>query len=148
MANTGILSYKLLYFERESDGRFRDPRTYPDDSVAAATTHDLPPLAGYWRGRDLQWRRDLGLFRSEEDLEKTTADRAADRRALLDLLVTRGLVPQDADERSVTIERVIEAVYAAMAEAPSRLLVAQADRKSVVKGKSGEVGGERGGGRH
>src|SRR3546814_14607825 len=84
MANTGILSYKLLYFERESDGRFRDPRTYPDDSVAAATTHDLPPLAGYWPGRDLQWRRDVGLFRSADDLEKTTADRAADRRPLPD----------------------------------------------------------------
>ena len=41
-----ILSYKLYWFER------RDPAHYPEQALAALTTHDLPTLAGVWTGRD------------------------------------------------------------------------------------------------
>jgi 4-alpha-glucanotransferase len=50
-----ILSYRLAYFERLPPARF------PRGSLAAVTTHDLPTLAGLWRGSDLEAQRRAGL---------------------------------------------------------------------------------------
>jgi len=41
-----ILSYKLLWFER------REPAEFPEQALAALTTHDLPTLTGVWSGSD------------------------------------------------------------------------------------------------
>ena len=48
MAQARIFGCKLLYFERDENGAFRDPSEYPHDAVASTGTHDLAPLAGYW----------------------------------------------------------------------------------------------------
>ena len=50
----GVLSYRLLYFERDSDGGFRPPADYPRDAVVAVSTHDLATLAGWWTVHDLR----------------------------------------------------------------------------------------------
>ncbi len=39
LAGFGILSYRLLYFERVA-GRFKSPEEYPAQALAASTTHD------------------------------------------------------------------------------------------------------------
>ena len=41
-----VLSYKLLWFEPG------DPARYPEQALAALTTHDLPTLHGVWSGAD------------------------------------------------------------------------------------------------
>jgi 4-alpha-glucanotransferase len=41
-----VLSYKLLWFERG------DPAHYPEQALAALTTHDLPTVGGVWSGAD------------------------------------------------------------------------------------------------
>ncbi|MGA8841353.1 MAG: 4-alpha-glucanotransferase, partial [Candidatus Aquilonibacter sp.] len=41
-----VFSCRVLYFEREWDGRFRAPGDYPAEAVASTGTHDLPTLAG------------------------------------------------------------------------------------------------------
>jgi 4-alpha-glucanotransferase len=125
LAASGVLTYKVLYFERDEGVRFRDPRTYPDDCLVAATTHDLPPLAGFWHGRDLEWRRALGLFNSETDCWQAHEDRAADRHALVELLASLGLLPPDSAPDTLEVATIIEAVYAALAMAPCRVLAAQ-----------------------
>ncbi|MEK7437041.1 MAG: 4-alpha-glucanotransferase, partial [Pseudomonadota bacterium] len=61
LTRVGILSYRVLLFERQQSGDFKPPAEYPADSLVTATTHDLPTLAGYWEGRDLALRRELGL---------------------------------------------------------------------------------------
>ncbi len=67
----GLLSYRVLMFERENgDGAFLPPPAYPALAAAAVSTHDLPTLAGFWSGRDLQWRVDLGLYKSPEEAER------------------------------------------------------------------------------
>ncbi len=57
-----ILSYRLLYFEPTPPGNGEWRRR----AMAAATTHDLPTIAGLWTGSDAQARRDLGLTINEE----------------------------------------------------------------------------------
>jgi 4-alpha-glucanotransferase len=41
-----VLSYRVLWFED------RPPSAYPEQSLAAITTHDLPTIAGVWSGDD------------------------------------------------------------------------------------------------
>lgn len=87
MSKAGILSYKVLLFERLDGGLFKQPDQYPRDALVTAGTHDLSPLAGYWVGRDLEWRREINLYPSEDARDRDVEDRRADRRRLLDALI-------------------------------------------------------------
>lgn len=79
----GILSTRVLYFERRRRGGFKPAGGYHQNAIAMATTHDHPSLAGFWTGRDLDIRRRHGLIDSEAALAEARAQRAADQRALV-----------------------------------------------------------------
>ncbi|CAB3756632.1 4-alpha-glucanotransferase [Burkholderia puraquae] len=53
----GIAGMRVLWFERDADGTFRPPSAWDRDAIAMTSTHDLPTVAGWWRGVDLAWRR-------------------------------------------------------------------------------------------
>ncbi|HEX4866043.1 MAG TPA: 4-alpha-glucanotransferase [Acidimicrobiales bacterium] len=55
MARRGLLSYRVMALSAD------DPAHYPDRSMAAITTHDLPTIQGLLTGRDLAAQQDLGL---------------------------------------------------------------------------------------
>jgi 4-alpha-glucanotransferase len=55
LAAARILSYRLIWFEQ------KPPRTFPKQSFAAVTTHDLPTVAGLWSGQDEQHEIAAGL---------------------------------------------------------------------------------------
>jgi 4-alpha-glucanotransferase len=61
LAEAGILGYRLLWFEKNLDGSFRLPQEYPADAAVSTTTHDLPTLAGFAQGRDIEARRAADL---------------------------------------------------------------------------------------
>ena len=65
LAETGILSYRLFWFERDGAGNFRRPEEYPAHAVVSTTTHDLPTLAGFASGRDIEARKSAGLIDDE-----------------------------------------------------------------------------------
>ena len=64
MADANVLSYRVLYFEKDGD-RFKRPEEYPGLALACVTTHDLATLQGFWRGADLELKRRLKLYPSE-----------------------------------------------------------------------------------
>jgi (1->4)-alpha-D-glucan 1-alpha-D-glucosylmutase len=85
----GLLSYRVLSFEREHDGAFRRPAAYPRQAVAVITTHDLPTFVGWWRGLDIDLRQTLGIFDRERDpetAERERSGRAVERRRLTEAL--------------------------------------------------------------
>jgi 4-alpha-glucanotransferase len=87
-----LLSYRIFAFERRQDGQFIPPGEYPPLAAASAATHDLATLKGFWLGRDIEWRRRLGLY-PDADAEATeAAERKRDRLFLLDALVAEGLL--------------------------------------------------------
>ena len=65
LAETGILSYRLLWFQRDQAGNFLRPGEYPAHAVVSTTTHDLPTLAGFDSGRDIEARKAAGLIDEE-----------------------------------------------------------------------------------
>jgi 4-alpha-glucanotransferase len=92
LAKWGVLSSKVLIFERERDGRFKSPRSYPSLSLATANTHDMWPLTGYWDGRDIETRAGAGLLTPDE-AERAREERERDRIALLERLAEDDVLP-------------------------------------------------------
>lgn len=60
LAARGVLGIDVLLFTRDAAGAFLPPARWRDSAVATTTTHDLPTLAGWKIGRDLDWRSRLG----------------------------------------------------------------------------------------
>ena len=133
MRATGIQSYRVFFFEMRDD-RFLPPEDYPREAMACVTTHDLPTLAGWWRGHDIETRRAIGMI-GEADIGPARAARAHLRRQMLHLLAEKGLPPQDEARRMVENGEtpdelpagVAVALHRLMARTPSRLLVVQAE---------------------
>ena len=63
LAARGVLSYRLLYFEKDAEGYFKPPAAYPEQALVAVSTHDLPTLSGYLaRVKILPSGRHLDIF--------------------------------------------------------------------------------------
>jgi 4-alpha-glucanotransferase len=96
LARSGILSWRVLYFERHRRG-FRAARHYSRRALVTANTHDLAPLAGFVRGRDLELRRRVGAIEDEDALAAARAERDAACRALARRLTREGILPRGAE---------------------------------------------------
>lgn len=102
----GVLSYRVLYFERDEEGGFAPPSAYPARALVTATTHDLPTLRGWWGERDLDWRERLDLYRDPEAAAVARADRARDRAALLERLRAEGTIGGGEPDEEELVEAV------------------------------------------
>ena len=87
----GVLSSRVLYFEREGD-EFRPAAEYEPMALATANTHDMPTLAGFWRGRDIEVKREVGMIESDADVKEQKRDRVKERRAILERLASEGVL--------------------------------------------------------
>ena len=105
MAEHGVLSYRLLWFEDD------DPAEWPAASMAAVTTHDLPTVAGLWTGADVDEQREQGTG-TEEELE----------RGRTSLLAHLPGLDEDASP-----DEAVERAHELLARAPSTLLAATLD---------------------
>ena len=123
----GVLSYRLLYFEKDKSGRFKWPSEYPEQALVSTTTHDLPTLAGFWSCRDIQARREAGVIGSDEDFQKAIDDRLKDKQLLLGQLIEAGFLPQDypADARQLPelTGELHNAVIGFLASTPAHLFL-------------------------
>ena len=61
LARHGILKMFVVQYEVEGGPR-RALERVPADALASINTHDMPPFAGWWEGRDIAERRALGLL--------------------------------------------------------------------------------------
>jgi 4-alpha-glucanotransferase len=81
--NAGLLSFKVLFFERWESGLFKRPENFPTQSIITVATHDTATLTGWWQGRDLQWRQKLKLYPNDEAGHADRDARASERENLL-----------------------------------------------------------------
>ena len=110
LAEHQVLSYRVLWFEDDP------PSTYPRLSMAAATTHDLPTVAGLWSGHDLAAQHALGLAPNDAALKEV-------RNKLASLA--------DLDE-TARMDTVIEATYRLLSTSHSMLATASLDDALAV----------------
>lgn len=90
---SGIFSWKVMWFEQQRDGRYRLPDDYPQQSIASASTHDLPTLSGFWNAEDFVLGEKLNLYPGKALLASLYAQRAKQKQALLDALHLAGAMP-------------------------------------------------------
>ncbi len=98
LAKARVLSYRVFYFERGADGAMKPPGDYPAQSLAVATTHDLPTLSGFWSGEDLQVRSGLGAFPDDAACRRAWEERQRDKAGILSALNREGLLPNGVTE--------------------------------------------------
>ena len=75
----GIDGMRVLWFERDEKG-FNSPGGWTRQASAMTSTHDLPTVAGWWKGHDVATRRVLGG--TEADEQRELAERATARTEL------------------------------------------------------------------
>lgn len=100
LRKSGVYSYKVLYFESDHEKTFRAPKAYPEQSMAVATTHDLPTLRGYWESGDLTLGKTLGLYPDEVILRGLYQDRELAKQGLLEALHKYGCLPKRAGHKA------------------------------------------------
>ena len=124
MHEKNILGCAILYFERARDGGFKGPRDYRTQAAVSAATHDLPTLAGFWEGRDIEERRRIGIY-DDAEADAALAERRRDCARLLDALRNAGLNAGDAADEMTPALR--DAVHAFLASSSAQLFLAQLD---------------------
>ena len=87
LQGAGIDGMRVLWFERDEDG-FTPPARWTRGASAMTSTHDLPTVAGWWKGIDIHHRLELGG--SEADERRELAERAKDRGALWRAMLSSG----------------------------------------------------------
>ena len=94
LRDSGVYSYKVLYFEHDKTFTYRPPQDYVAQAMATVTTHDLPTLRGYWEGGDLTLGESLGVYPDPQVLEKLRGERERSKQGLLNALHLQHCVPK------------------------------------------------------
>jgi len=121
-----VLSYRVLWFERDG-ARFSAPSSYPAMAAACVSTHDLPTVAGWWTGADIEEKRALGLL-GADDAAREAAERLASKQALAEAIAATG-VAGDApvDGAAPHSASITAAIHRFACASRSALLLVQAD---------------------
>jgi 4-alpha-glucanotransferase len=128
LAKARVLSYRVFYFEHGADGVWKSPGDYPALSLAVATTHDLPTLAGFWSGEDLQVRAGLGAFPDDAAHRQTWDERQRAKGGILSALKRENLLPtgvtEDLATAPVMTTELCHAIHLYLARTPSYIVLA------------------------
>lgn len=95
-----IAGIRVLWFEAAEDGNgFKPPRDWDRNAVGTTTTHDLPTVAGWWRGSDITWRNRIGQTSPRADgrdpEEAAQEERAVHRAELWQAFQQAGVAAPD-----------------------------------------------------
>jgi 4-alpha-glucanotransferase len=125
LARFGILSYRLFFFEKTQQNEFRGSEEYPRQALVSSTTHDLPTLAGFWAGADLEVRRAAGML-DEQGFRAQTENRMREKQKMLDVLFRQKLLadpmPRSAAAYPELTGELHNAMVGFLAQTPSQLL--------------------------
>ena len=125
LAKAGVLSYRVLYFERDLEDGFLAPGSYPAQALVTPSTHDLPTLAGFWTSHELAWRHRTGLYRDEDTYHRENHHRAHERWKLCQALAAEGLLPDGVGPESPMSAELMQAIYCYLSRSPGALLMVQ-----------------------
>lgn len=109
ISSRAMLGMRVLWFERNEEGGFKAGGEYEAASAAMTGTHDLPTVAGWWRGRDIDWNRKLGRGVTDNSREAADNHRAHERWQLWGA-VGKGRRQPDPDQPADVVDAATEFV--------------------------------------
>ncbi len=119
----GIHGMRVLWFERDAQSSFLPPRGWGNSAVAMTSTHDLPTVAGWWKGSDIDVRHRHGRLGEGVNPDAVRQERDRDRPKLWNAFV-RERVSEGAVPGPEETERVVDAAvrFVAKTEVPLSLI--------------------------
>jgi 4-alpha-glucanotransferase len=127
LKKSGVLSYRLLYFEKQKDESFKLPTQYPRQALVSVSTHDLPTLAGFWLGRDIDARKAAGVLGDDEAYQRQLRERQVEKQRLLDVFFELALLPETFPKQAIDAPEFTGELHNAavgfLALTPSMLMV-------------------------
>lgn len=125
MAEAGILSYRVLFFEQNmKTGVFRRPKEYPQLAVAVASNHDLPTIPAWWLGSDIELRERLKMYPDAAEAGFQSELRERDRHQLRRALEKLRLIGKSSEPEA---REWVTLVYRFLARTNSRIALIQLD---------------------
>jgi 4-alpha-glucanotransferase len=115
---SGVAGMRVLWFERAADGGFIPPFRWEKQAVGMTTTHDLPTVAGWWRGRDITWRARISGEKDHTMISERKRDAVALWQAMSDSGSAAGEIPDKAQA-----DRVVDAAISHVAGAACDLVL-------------------------
>ncbi|HEX2941013.1 MAG TPA: glycogen debranching protein GlgX [Rhodopila sp.] len=125
LESNNVLSYSVLWFERR-EGKLRHPSEWRRLAAACVSTHDLPTLAGWWAGADIDEKQQLTLL-DDAGAARARSDRQAEKIELIALLREERLLEQAVDLTAPLPDFVAAAVHGFVSATPALLALVQAD---------------------
>ena len=123
LEQSGIHGMRVLWFERDAQTGFVPPRGWGSTDVAMTSTHDLPTVAGWWKGSDIDVRHEHGRLGEGVDPNTVRKEREQDRPRLWNAFVREhvGEGPVPTPEET---DRVVDAAvrFIAKTEVPLSLI--------------------------
>ena len=123
LEQSGIHGMRVLWFERDAQTGFIPPRGWGSTDVAMTSTHDLPTVAGWWKGIDIDVRHKHGKLGEGVDPDAMHKEREQDRPKLWNAFV-REQVGEGSVPTPDETDRVVDAAvrYIAKTEVPLSLI--------------------------
>jgi 4-alpha-glucanotransferase len=113
----GVLGMRVMPFETQGD-RLTPPSSYDAQAAAMTGTHDLPTVAGWWHGCDIEWNRRVG----REVPDDAEATRSRERTGWWEGFVAAGVAegPQPASDDGAP---VVDAALSFVGRTPCDLAI-------------------------
>ncbi|HYG89575.1 MAG TPA: 4-alpha-glucanotransferase [Azospirillum sp.] len=128
MAEAGILSYRVVFFEWTHDGGFVGPDDYPYLALATVGNHDLATLRGWWDGHDIELKERMGLYPAPGEADRQRARRRNERGRLIEAVRAAGLaLPASFGGDSPYHPALGNAVHAFLARSNAAIAMVQLD---------------------
>lgn len=120
-----VLSTQVLLFEKDMHYGYKVPQAYSETALLTATTHDMAPLAGFWRSSDIATRQQIGIL-SDDEAHADFNMRQHDKYLLQCALHHAGLL--DNTEVHATHEQtLVKAAHCFLQQAPAPLVALALD---------------------
>jgi 4-alpha-glucanotransferase len=123
LEQVGVHGMRVLWFERNSNGGFISPHGWDRSAVAMTSTHDLPTVAGWWRGADIAAGAKHGRLGPGVTPEAVQQQRDMDRPALWNALVSEHVAegpPPPSDDPKPVVDAALR--FVARTESPLCLI--------------------------
>jgi 4-alpha-glucanotransferase len=126
----GYFSNKVFLFEMP-EGACRKPAAYQQKALAMVCNHDMPTLASWWQGSDLELRDTLGLFTKPEFKEMEIHNREQGKKAVLDALNDAELYGKE--NPSLLDQPLLDAMHQYVGQCESQLMSMQIEDLQLIE---------------
>lgn len=123
-----LYSNKVFYFEISDQG-CTEPQNYAEKALAIVCNHDMPTVKAFWNMSDLDLRRKLNMFASDDDYLNECRARESAKQSILEALQRHGLLPAgistDPGDLTEMTQPLCFAIHLYLASSRSQIIAVQ-----------------------